>query len=250
MKNILQNKVAIVTGAGAGIGRAVARSYAEHGAKVVVSDINETSGMETVQQIIANGGQAVFFRADTSIAADSEALVDAAINQYGGLHLACNNAGIGGAEASIGEYNPQDWDKVISVNLSGVFYGMRYQLPAMLKSGGGAIVNMGSVMGQVAFAGHGAYVAAKHGVIGLTRSAALEYAQKGIRINTVGPGFVETDLIKNLPQDIVAALSGLHPMGRMAQPDEVAALVLWLSSEKSSFVTGSYYPIDGGYLAK
>jgi NAD(P)-dependent dehydrogenase (short-subunit alcohol dehydrogenase family) len=250
MENILQNKVALVTGAGAGIGRAVAHSFAANGAKVVVSDINETSGIETVEQIVEKGGQALFFRADTSVANESEALVNAAVTQYGGLHIACNNAGIGGAEANIGDYNPQDWDKVISINLSGVFYGMRYQLPAMLKSGGGSIVNMGSVMGQVAFAGHGAYVAAKHGVIGLTRSAALEYAQKGIRINTVGPGFVETDLIKNLPQEIVAMLAGLHPIGRMAQPEEVAELVLWLSSEKASFVTGSYYPIDGGYLAR
>lgn len=247
----LHGKVALITGAGSGIGRAVAITYARHGAKVVVSDINEQGGEETVALVRAEGHEAFFFRADTSRPDDNQALVDETVRCYGELHIACNNAGIGGAEADIGDYGIADWDRVISINLSGVFYGMRYQLPAMIASGGGAIVNMASIMGQVGFAQHSAYVAAKHGVVGLTRSSSLEYAQRGIRINAVGPAFVETALLtQTLTPPVLASLAALHPVGRMAQPEEIAELVLWLSSEKASFVTGSYYPIDGGYLAR
>lgn len=250
MTGLLQNKVALVTGAGSGIGRAIALSYAAAGAKVVVSDIDGKTGKEVVAEIKAAGGESIFLKADTSKAGDNESLVAGTVKHYGGLHVACNNAGIGGAEAEIGEYRPEDWDKVISINLSGVFYGMRYQLPAMLASGGGAIVNMSSVMGQAGFARHGAYVAAKHGLIGLTRASALEYAQRGIRVNAAGPGFIDTPLLKNLPQAAVDGLAALHPVGRLGEPAEVAELVLWLSSDKASFVTGSYYPVDGGYLAR
>jgi NAD(P)-dependent dehydrogenase (short-subunit alcohol dehydrogenase family) len=247
----LKDKVALVTGAGSGIGRAIAIAYAEHGAKVVVSDINEGSGNDTVSMIVASGGDAYFSRADTSKAEDNERLVKETLSHYGALHISCNNAGIGGLEADIGEYGIADWDRVIAINLSGVFYGMRFQLPAILESGGGAIVNMASVMAQVGFAEHSAYVAAKHGVVGLTRSSSLEYAKRGVRINAVGPGFVETDLLKQtLQPEVFASLAALHPIGRMARPEEIAELVLWLSSDKASFVTGSYYPIDGGYLAR
>lgn len=247
----LHGKVALVTGAGSGIGRAVAITYARHGAKVVVSDINEQGGEETVALVRAEGHEAFFFRADTSRPDDNQSLVNETVQRYGELHIACNNAGIGGAEADIGDYGIPDWDRVISINLSGVFYGMRYQLPAMIASGGGAIVNMASIMGQVGFAQHSAYVAAKHGVVGLTRSSSLEYAQRGIRINAVGPAFVETALLtQTLPPPVLSSLAAMHPVGRMAQPEEIAELVLWLSSEKASFVTGSYYPIDGGYLAR
>lgn len=250
MAQSLQDKVALVTGAGSGIGRAVALAYAAEGASVVVSDIDEKAGNETVGRIAGAGGEAFFHKADTSRAGDNKALVAATVERYGALHIACNNAGIGGAEADTGECSPEDWDLVISINLSGVFYGMRYELPAMLSSGGGSIVNMASILGQAGFEQHGAYVAAKHGVIGLTRSAALEYARRGIRVNAVGPGFIETPLLQNLPTEVIAGLSDLHPIGRLGRPEEVAELVIWLSSDKASFVTGSYYPIDGGYLAR
>lgn len=250
MPKLLENKVAIVTGAGSGIGRAVALSYAVEGAKVVVSDIAENGGRETVEQIRAAGGEAMFMKADTASAEDNAALVDMAVRTYGGLHIACNNAGIGGAAAAVGECSPEEWNRVIGINLSGVFYGMRYQIPAMLKCGGGSIVNMGSILSQVGFRDHAPYVAAKHGLLGLTRTAALEYAARDIRVNAVGPAFIKTPLLDNLPTDMLTALATAHPIGRLGQAMEVAELVLWLSSDKASFVTGSYYPIDGGYLSQ
>lgn len=248
--DMLKDKVAIVTGAGSGIGRSVALLYAAEGARVVVSDIEQEQGLETCDLIRENGGEAYFFRADVSKAEDNESLVAAAVHQYGALHIACNNAGIAGASAPTGEYPVESWDKVIGVNLSGVFYGMRYQIPQMLKSGGGAIVNMASILGSAGFANSPAYVAAKHGIVGLTKNIALEYAMKGIRANTVGPAFIQTPLLKDMGPDTIDWLITKHPIGRLGQPQEVAELVLWLSSEKASFVTGSYYPVDGGYLAQ
>jgi NAD(P)-dependent dehydrogenase (short-subunit alcohol dehydrogenase family) len=247
---LLENKVAIVTGAGSGIGRYVAYSYAEEGAKVVVSDINVQGGEETVSIIREKGGEAIFIKADTSSPSDNENLVKQAINKYGGLHIACNNAGIGGALAPTGEYDIEIWNKVISVNLSGVFYGMRYQIPAILKSGGGSIVNISSILGSVGTAGAPAYVAAKHGVNGLTKTAALEYSAQGVRINSVGPGYIKTPLLSVLDESILDSLKNLHPIGRIGESEEVAELVLWLSSSKSSFVTGSYFTVDGGYTAQ
>lgn len=250
MTKLIEGKVAIVTGAGSGIGRAIAQIYAAEGAKVIVADINEAAARETVESIEADGGEATSCTADTSSAQDNERLVDFAVQTFGALHIACNNAGIGGAEGEIGEYALSDWDRVISVNLTGVFYAMRFQLPAMLASGGGSIVNMASIMGQVAFARHGAYTAAKHGVLGLTRASALEYAQRNIRVNAVGPGFIDSPFLQSLDSHAYRALADLHPVGRMGTPNEVAELVLWLSSGKASFVTGSYYAVDGGYLAR
>lgn len=246
---ILDNKVALVTGAGSGIGRAIAILYAKENAKVIVSDINETAGNETVKIIKEAGGEAFFIKADTSLAADNEQLVNKTIEQYGALHIACNNAGIGGDIAPVGEYTTAGWDKVIAVNLSGVFYGCHYQIQAMLNAGGGVIVNMASILGQVGFAGSSAYVAAKHGVVGLTKNLALEYGDKNIRAVAVGPAFIKTPLLKDMDEDAIKWLVSKHPVGRLGEADEVAELVLWLSSEKASFITGAYYPVDGGYLA-
>ena len=246
----LEGKTAIVTGAGSGIGRSVALIYAQEGANVIVSDINEKEGNDTVQLITEKGGEAIFIKSDSSKAEENEKLVAATMDKYGALHIACNNAGIGGPSAPTGEYPVDGWDKVIAINLSGVFYGMRYQIPAMLKSGGGAIVNMASILGNVGFANSPAYVAAKHGVVGLTKNIALEYGAQNIRANSVGPAFIVTPLLKDFDEATIKFLESKHPVGRLGKPEEVAELVLFLSSDKASFINGSYYPVDGGYLAQ
>jgi NAD(P)-dependent dehydrogenase (short-subunit alcohol dehydrogenase family) len=248
---LLKDKTAIVTGAGSGIGRSISLTYARNGARVVVSDINEKGGKATVEQIHSAGGEAFFFKADVGKVEDSRRLVDAAVGKYGALHIACNNAGIGGAQAPVGEYPVDSWEKVISINLNGVFYGMRFQIPAILEAGGGAIVNISSILGQVGFEGAAAYVTAKHGLVGLTKNAALEYAAQGLRVNVVGPGFINTPMIsENLNEEQAETVRQLHPIGRLGEPEEVAELVLWLSSDQASFVTGAYYAVDGGYLAR
>lgn len=245
----LEGKTAIVTGAGSGIGRSVALLFAREGVKVSVSDINAADGNETVSMIREQGGDAFFTQADSGKAEDNELLVSKTIEKYGRLDFACNNAGIGGPAAATGEFPIDGWDKVIAVNLSGVFYGMRYQIPEMLKAGGGVIINMASILGAVGFANSPAYVAAKHGVVGLTKNIALEYGAKNIRAVAVGPAFIKTPLLKDFDEDTMSWLVSKHPIGRMGEPDEVAELVLFLCSGKASFITGCYYPIDGGYLA-
>lgn len=249
---MFEGKVAIVTGAGSGIGRAVAELYAREGARVVVSDLNEEGGAETVEAIRGGGGEATFVSADVGDPASCEALVAATREAFGRLDIACNNAGIGGESKPVADYSLESWQKVIGVNLSGVFYCMKYEIPAMLEAGGGSIVNMGSILSRVGFAGSPAYTSAKHGLLGLTETTALDYAAQGIRVNAVGPGFIRTPLISGLLRqpEVERELISLHPIGRLGEPEEVAELVLWLSSDKASFVTGSYHAVDGGYLAR
>ena len=248
---LFDGKIAIVTGGGSGIGQAACHLYAREGARVVVSDIDEKRGNETIKAIQEMNGDAIFVRADVSNPHDCQAMVDAALEKYGRLDIAFNNAGIGGEANRTAEYSVEGWQKVISINLSAVFYCMKFEIPAILNSGGGAIVNMASILGQVAFETSPAYVAAKHGFVGLTKTAAVEYAKENLRINAVGPAFIHTPLIAGLEENTQARdmLISLHPMGRLGESDEVAELVMWLSSEKASFVTGAYYAVDGGYLA-
>uniref|UniRef100_A0A7V2ZM99 SDR family oxidoreductase n=1 Tax=Ignavibacterium album TaxID=591197 RepID=A0A7V2ZM99_9BACT len=246
----LENKIAIVTGGGSGIGEAISFLFALEGAKVVISDIDEKNGNRVVSDIKSKNGEALFIKTDTSNLDDNKRLVEETVKKYGGLHIAVNNAGIGGPSAPVGDYPIDGWNKVIAINLSGVFYGMRYQIPAMLKSGEGSIINVASILGSVGFANSSAYVAAKHGVVGLTKNAAIEYAQKNIRVNSIGPGFIRTPLVeKSLDEETLKFLETKHPIGRLGESNEVAELALWLASSKSSFVTGSYYTIDGGYTA-
>lgn len=247
----LNDKVAIITGAASGIGKATALLFAREGAKVVVSDIDESKGQSVVKEIKSNGGEAFFVKANSSSVEDNENLVKKTVEKFGSLHIAVNNAGIGGPQAPVGEYPIDGWEKVIAINLSGVFYGMRYQIPAMQKSGSGSIINMASILGSVGFPTSAAYVAAKHGVVGLTKNAALEYAQENIRVNSIGPGFIKTPLVEeSLDADTLKFLETKHAMGRLGESDEVAELCLWLASDKASFVTGSYYTVDGGYTAQ
>lgn len=245
---LLNEKVALVTGAGSGIGKAIAIAYAHEGASVVVSDINEQHGRQTVADIESKGGKALFVKADSSNAEDNKKLVAAAVAKFGRLDIACNNAGIGGPAQLAGEYDIAAWDKVIGINLSGVFYGCRYQLEQMEKNGGGSIVNIASIHGTVAAPMSSAYTAAKHGVVGLTKNIAAEYGQKNIRCNAVGPGYILTPLLDdNLDENAKKIIAAKAPMNRLGDVKEIADLVVFLSSDKSSFTTGSYFIADGGY---
>ncbi|MGH8872752.1 MAG: SDR family NAD(P)-dependent oxidoreductase [Acidimicrobiia bacterium] len=245
------DKVAIVTGAGSGIGEACALTFARSRAKVVVADYYRDGGNRVTQAIKSGGGEARFVAVDVSKPDQVEAMVTTTVDTYGGLHVAVNNAGIGGAQAPTGEYPIDSWQQVIAVNLNGVFYGMRHEIPAMLAGGGGSIVNMASILGSVGFAQSPAYVAAKHGVLGLTKSAAIEYAAQGVRVNSVGPGFIDTPLLSaNLDQDTLGAIAAMHPIGRLGEVQEVADLVAFLGSDAASFCTGGYYLVDGAYTAQ
>lgn len=251
MDTDLQGKIALVTGAASGIGKATALLYAQHGATVMLSDVNESQGQEVVGQIVAAGGTARFFKADVGDFNQCQQLIQETVSAFGRLDIAFNNAGIGGELNLTADYSVEGWQEIINVNLNSVFYCLKYELEAMLKQNStGSIVNMASILGQVGTAQSPGYVAAKHGVVGLTQTAAIEYAPKGIRINAVGPAYIDTPLLGVLPNEVKEALVELHPIGRLGRSEEVAELVIWLSSDKALFVTGSYYPIDGGYLAR
>lgn len=244
-------KAALVTGAASGIGRAVAARLAEGGAAVALADFNEDGARRAAEEIAAaTGARTLAVRVDVTDDASVEAAVRTTADGLGGLHLAVNNAGIGGESAPTGEYPVDVWRRVIAANLDGVFYSMRHEIPAMLAGGGGAIVNMASILGTHGFRGSSAYVAAKHGVVGLTKTAALEYAAQGIRINAVGPGFIDTPLLDSTQGIARRALANLHPAGRLGRPEEVAELTAFLLSDRASFIHGSYHLADGAYSAQ
>jgi NAD(P)-dependent dehydrogenase (short-subunit alcohol dehydrogenase family) len=253
MSRQFEGKVVVVTGGSSGIGRATSIAFAREGARVVYGDIDVKGADDTMGMIKEVGGEAHFVKTDVSKAADVKALVDKAINTYDRLDYAHNNAGIDGEFASIVANTEENFDHVIGVNLKSVWLGMKYEIPEMRKRGGGAIVNTSSVAGLVAFRTMGPYVASKHGVIGLTKTAALEYSNFGIRVNAICPGAIRTPMIDTfINNDPVteANMSALQPVGRMGKADEVANLILWLCSDASAFITGAAIAIDGGIVAQ
>jgi NAD(P)-dependent dehydrogenase (short-subunit alcohol dehydrogenase family) len=248
---IFDEKVALVTGGASGIGEACVLRFAHDGAKVVVADLNSTLGEKTVASVKQVGGDGIFLRVDVSKPEEVENMVGITVDTFGRLDIAVNNAGIGGELKPTGEYSIAGWRKVIDVNLNGVFYCMRYEIPQMIKQGGGVIVNMASILGAVGFATAPAYVAAKHGLLGLTKAAALEYASQHIRINSVGPAFIKTPMVTgSLDEQMQTQIAGLHAIGRMGEPQEVASLTAFLCSDEATFMTGGYYLVDGGYTAR
>ena len=249
----VENKIALVTGGGSGLGRATVQALAREGAKVLVADLNLESAHETVTMVAETGGEASTYAMDVTIAAQVEAMVNATVERYGRLDCAFNNAGIPGkVGTSVFDYEEEDWDRVSAVDLKGVWLGMKYELKQMLKQGSGVVVNTASIAGLVGLVGSSPYVASKHGVVGLTKTAALEFAQQNIRVNAVCPGVFRTPLVEKiiaeLPEREELYLSA-QPIGRMGRPEELAEAVVWLCSDAASFVTGHAFPVDGGYVA-
>lgn len=248
-----KGKVALVTGAASGIGRESALAFARAGAKVVCADITVDAGEETVKMIKDMGGDAFFVKCDVSKEPEVKALIDAAVAHYGRLDCAHNNAGIEGAMGPCAECTEENWDRTIAINLKGVFLCCKYELPVMLKQGGGAIVNTSSVAGLVGFGGIPAYVASKHGVAGLTKTIALDYAKENIRCNAVCPGVINTPMIERFTGGDPAALAAFtatEPVGRLGEPSEIADAVVYLCSDQASFVTGIAMPVDGAFVAQ
>ncbi len=246
-------KVALVTGGGVGIGRATALAFAREGAKVVIGNRSVERGEEVVKAIQVGGGEASFLRTDVISEDDVRALVEHAVSTYGRLDVAFNNAGVEGLVTPLADQTDDNFRYVMDINVKGVWLSMKYQIPQMLETGGGAIVNNSSVAGLVGFPGLGIYCASKHAVMGLTKCAALEYSAQGIRVNTVNPAVIDTAMVDRLAESLETTkdeLSTLHPIGRIGQVDEVANAVLWLCSEKSSFVTGTDLCVDGGFTAQ
>jgi NAD(P)-dependent dehydrogenase (short-subunit alcohol dehydrogenase family) len=249
----LSGKVAIVTGASAGIGKAAAVALAAEDAAVVVADVDVERGEETAREIIDKGGRALFVRTDVADDASVAAMVARTVEEYGGVDCAFNNAGIEGSPAVTHECTPDNWERTLAVNLTGVWSCMRHEIPRMLERGGGSIVNCASVAGLVGFATIPAYTASKHAVVGLTKTAALEYATEGIRVNAVCPGVIDTEMVERFTghaPEAEAALVATEPVGRMGRPDEIADAVVWLCSSRSSFVTGQAVAVDGGFIAR
>ncbi|MFF9545406.1 SDR family NAD(P)-dependent oxidoreductase [Streptomyces albidoflavus] len=243
-------RTALVTGAASGIGLATARRLGQGGARVVIADYNAEGAASASAALRDESVEASAVTVDVTDPASVEAAVRFAQDTYGALHLAVNNAGIGGESAPTGDYDIDVWNRVVRTNLDGVFYSMRYEIPALLAAGGGAIVNTASILGSVGFAGSPAYVAAKHGVVGLTKTAAAEYAAQGVRINAVGPGFIDTPLLQGMDKQAYDGLVQLHPAGRLGRSEEVAEVIAFLLSDRASFVHGSYHLVDGAYTAR
>jgi len=255
MPGQLDGKVALVTGGSSGIGRATALAFAREGAKLIIADRHADGGHQTVHMITEQGGEATFVQVDVSRAAEVAAMISTAVETYGRLDCAHNNAGIGSRpRAPLHECSEETWDRVLGVNLKGVWLCMKYEILQMLKQGGGTIVNTASIMGLVgSWSGTVAYNASKHGVVGLTKTAALEYARQNIRVNCVCPGYIHTPLIEDAltsNPELEAQIIARHPVGRMGRPEEIAAAVVWLCSDAASFVTGHTMTIDGGYVAQ
>lgn len=246
-------KVALVTGGGVGIGRATSLAFAREGAQVVIGNRNAERGDEVVKAIQDAGGEASFLRTDVESEGDIKALVDHTVSTYGRLDVAFNNAGVEGLVAPLVDQTDDNYRTVMDINVRGVWLSMKYQIPEMLKTGGGAVVNNSSVAGMIGFGGIGIYSASKHAVMGLTKCAALEYSAQGVRVNAVNPGVIDTSMVDRLADSMATekdSLSALHPIGRIGHPDEVANAVLWLCSEKASFVTGIGLPVDGAFTAQ
>jgi NAD(P)-dependent dehydrogenase (short-subunit alcohol dehydrogenase family) len=252
MEKIFNGKVAIVTGGSFGIGRATAVAFASRGAKVVVADWVEDKDQQTMKMIKASGGEAIFIKCDVSDSSDVKSMTEKTISTYGRIDFAFNNAGIEGATANTHECTEENWDKTIGINLKGVWLCMKYEISYMLKQGKGSIVNCASVAGLIGLVGLPVYVASKHGVIGLTKTAALENAKQGIRINGVCPGVIKTSMVDRITgkdKEAEKKFIGMEPVGRMGHPEEVAEAVVWLCSDAASFVTGHALSVDGGWIA-